>query len=137
MHGMTSSRPYLIRAIYEWLLDNNQTPYLLINAEHDGVSVPRQFIHEGQIILNVSPTATRGLTMSNENIVFSARFGGKLMDVYVPISATLSIYSKENGLGMSFQEERSTEEIKDKANTEARPPLKPDPGKRPKLTIVK
>jgi len=142
MNDMTSSRPYLIRAIYEWLLDNGQTPYLLINTEYNGVVAPKQFVRDGKIVLNISPNAVHNLAMSNDEIVFGARFGGKLMEIYVPTPAVLSIYSKENGLGMNFQEEKAKEsskmpESKEQTTAETRPPAKPDVSKRPKLTIVK
>lgn len=142
MQGMTSSRPYLIRAVYEWLLDNDQTPYLLINAEHEKVVVPKQFVREGQIVLNINPSAIRDLAISNEEIVFSARFGGKLMEIYVPTTAVLSIYSKENGLGMAFHDENTvqtatTEESKTPVVAAAQTTAKPNVSKRPKLTIVK
>lgn len=138
MTGMTPSRPYLIRAIYEWLIDNGHTPHLLIDAEYAKVIVPRQFVHEGRIVLNVHPNAVRHLVIGNDEIIFSARFSGKSMEVYIPPSAILSIYSKENGLGMAFQQEANNmENAENQAEPTPAVPPKPEAGKRPKLTVVK
>jgi stringent starvation protein B len=127
---MTSNRPYLIRAIYEWIVDNGQTPHLLVDASGDQVVVPRQFVKEGRIALNVSPTAVRNLEVGNDQIVFGARFGGMAMEVFVPPSAVLGIYAKENGRGMLFPQEGA------EAEDEPEPPT-PGGGRRPKLTVVK
>lgn len=102
---MTSNRPYLIRALYDWLVDNNLTPHLLVDAARDEVVVPKQFVEEGRIVLNVTPTAVRGLELGNDYITFNARFGGAPMDVVVPPDAVLGIYARENGRGMLFPEE--------------------------------
>jgi len=133
MAGMTSNRPYLIRALYEWIVDNNQTPHLLVDASGDQVVVPQQFVKEGRIVLNIGPNAVRGLEMSNDLIVFGARFGGMSMEVLVPPSAVLGIYAQENGRGMLFpQDDPETDE----ADEEPEPPT-PGGGRRPKLTLVK
>ncbi|MCE8002590.1 ClpXP protease specificity-enhancing factor [Billgrantia ethanolica] len=102
---MLSSRPYLARGLYEWLLDNEQTPYIVVDAEQPGVSVPRQFVQNGQIVLNVGPTAVRDLHIENDAIYFGARFGGQPMQVVVPMPALVAIYAKENGVGMVFGHE--------------------------------
>ncbi|MCE8023616.1 MULTISPECIES: ClpXP protease specificity-enhancing factor [Halomonadaceae] len=102
---MLSSRPYLARGLYEWLLDNEQTPYIVVDAEQPGVSVPRQFVQNGQIVLNVGPTAVRDLHIENDAIRFHARFGGQPMQVVVPMPALVAIYAKENGVGMVFGHE--------------------------------
>jgi len=102
---MLSSRPYLARALYEWLLDNDQTPYIVVDAERDGVQVPGQFVQNGQIVLNIAPTAVRDLLMDNEGITFSARFGGQPMQVIVPSEALIALYARENGVGMVFGHE--------------------------------
>ncbi|MCE8011269.1 ClpXP protease specificity-enhancing factor [Billgrantia desiderata] len=102
---MLSSRPYLARGLYEWLLDNEQTPYIVVDAEQPGVSVPRQFVQNGQIVLNVGPTAVRDLQIENDAIYFGARFGGQPMQVVVPMPALVAIYAKENGVGMVFGHE--------------------------------
>ena len=102
--SMTSQRPYLIRAIYEWIVDNELTPYILIFAHGDNVQVPQEYVNkDGQLVLNVAPRAVSDLLMDNESISFSARFGGLARDIYVPCSAVLCIYAKENGQGMVFE----------------------------------
>ena len=102
---MNSSRPYLMRAIYEWIVDNGMTPYLLVNAEHPHVVVPVEHVNNGKIILNVAPEAVQELNMAGEEVSFNARFSGKPMSVSVPISAALAIYARENGRGMVFNED--------------------------------
>ncbi|MDM8566206.1 ClpXP protease specificity-enhancing factor [Candidatus Halobeggiatoa sp. HSG11] len=108
---MTSIQPYLLRAFYDWIVDNSLTPHMLVNAEHKDVAVPQQYIENGQIILNVSPTAVQNLLLDNEWVSFSARFSGQPFSVYVPITAVLGIYAKENGKGMFFQDEKSEKPI--------------------------
>lgn len=125
--SMTSSRPYLLRAIYDWIVDNDLTPYLLVNAEQEGVEVPVQYVEKGKIVLNVSPRAVQALDLANERISFSARFAGRPMEVSVPISAALAIYAKENGQGMIFTDEDDGGE----------PPPTPDKPNRPQLKVVK
>ncbi len=129
---MTQSRPYLLRAIYDWLIDNDQTPYLLVDAEADDVTVPLEHIQDGKIILNISLTATRDLDLSDEAVTFSARFSGKPMMVYVPMSAALALYSKENGRGMMFPDEVGDDDsiISDSKIEKSEPP------KKPHLTLV-
>lgn len=102
--GMTSNRPYLIRAIYDWIVDNAFTPYLLVNAEYLGVEVPQEFVTAGRIVLNISPNACRGLLLENHRILFTARFGGIATQVTLSPGAVLAIYAKENGRGMEFDE---------------------------------
>jgi stringent starvation protein B len=114
--SVTPTRPYLVRAIYEWINDNALTPYLLINAEENGVFVPQQYIKDGQIVLNIAPHAVQQLLMDNDSVGFSARFGGVSQQVYVPIRAIMGLYARENGQGLFFdaseypaeQEEEST-----------------------------
>jgi stringent starvation protein B len=100
--SMTFSRPYIIRALYEWILDNECTPYVLVNAMADGVEVPQQYVKNGQIVLNVSPIAVMDLLLTNEAMQFNGRFAGMPMDIFVPMSAVMGIYAKENGQGMIF-----------------------------------
>jgi stringent starvation protein B len=127
---MTSQKPYLIRAIYDWILDNQNTPYLLVNTTFDGVQVPYEYINDNKIILNIEPDAVRNFHADNEWISFSARFSGKPMELFIPIAAVLAIYGKENNEGMFFTDE------------EISPPTPPNklssPKKsRPGLKIVK
>jgi len=102
---MTVTRPYLIRAIYEWIVDNGCTPYLVINAEYPDVAVPVQYVEEGKIILNISPTAVQGLRLANDRIEFKARFSGIPTHVFVPVLSVVAIYARENGRGMVFNDE--------------------------------
>ena len=125
---MTTSRPYLIRAIHEWILDNDMTPHLLVDMEGDGVDVPAQQGQNGKIVLNISPNAVEGLVLGNDAIGFSARFGGIGTEVYVPVESVLAIYAKENGRGMVFNENGDEGGPDDNG---------PKPGKRPALKIVK
>jgi stringent starvation protein B len=106
---MTSSRPYLIRALYEWIIDNHLTPHLLVNAQLPNVSVPLQYVREGRIVLNVGPSAVEDLLLANDAITFSARFDEGIKHIYVPVHAILAIYASENGRGMFFSEEDEAE----------------------------
>lgn len=105
MMNMTSNKPYLIRAIYEWIVDNDLTPYILVNAEYPGVEVPQEHVSNGKIVLNISPQACRGLHLDNDKVVFTARFSGLTVQIVVVPAAILAIYAKENGRGMEFGEE--------------------------------
>ena len=100
--SMTTHRPYLVRALNEWILDNNCTPYILVNAFEKNVEVPQGYVKDGQIVLKISPVAVQGLVISNQGIEFNGRFGGIPTHVYVPTAAVLGIYAKENGQGMIF-----------------------------------
>lgn len=137
MAQMSSSRPYLVRALYEWILDNQCTPYLLVNAEYPDTVVPDSFVEGGQIVLNVSPSAIRHLEMDNDKISFDGRFGGRPQQVWLPAQAIMAIYARENGQGMVFEIEPVTpppEDDKDgtdDARTEAKP------SGRPSLKVVK
>lgn len=102
---MTSSRPYLIRALHEWVVDNGMTPHILVNAEMEGVSVPHQFIENGKIVLNISPSSVVGLELGNEYVSFNARFSGSPTDIFLPVTAVVAIYARENGQGMVFGED--------------------------------
>jgi stringent starvation protein B len=131
-NSMTSSRPYLIRALSEWILDNDMTPHIVVDAQHEDVVVPTQYVENGKIVLNVSPTAVRDLQVSNETLSFSARFSGQAMDVYMPIMAVLAIYARENGQGMVFADDESTPPSPDKPTSNAT-----DKKNRPNLKLVK
>ena len=124
---MISNRPYLIRAVNEWLLDSQCTPHLLVNAEAPGVDVPQEHNQEGQIVLNIGPQAVEGLRITNEEITFLARFSGVSRLISLPISAVMAIYAKENGRGMMFNE--ADEPEPDDSG--------PKPATRPSLKVVK
>ncbi|MCK4103301.1 ClpXP protease specificity-enhancing factor [Acinetobacter radioresistens] len=100
--NLSPTRPYLARAIYEWICDNQLTPHLLVNATHPQTIVPEQFVQDGQIVLNIAPHAVHQFHMSNEAITFSARFSGVSRELYVPIEAVLGLYARENGQGLFF-----------------------------------
>lgn len=99
--GSTSTRPYLIRALYEWCTDNGLTPYLAVQVD-DSVQVPREYVKDGEIVLNVSFDATSGLEIGNEVVSFSARFAGKPRELMIPVGRVIAIYARENGQGMAF-----------------------------------
>jgi stringent starvation protein B len=127
---MTSLKPYLIRSLYEWIVDNRLTPHLLVNAEDNNAILPLQFAENGKIILNIRPEAVQGLSLGNEIIEFNARFSGKAMHLVVPVPAVLAIYAKENGKGMIFDPED------DSSDPESDSSLKKPSGK-PNLRIIK
>lgn len=102
---MTSNRPYLIRALFDWIVDNNLTPHVIVDAEHDLSAVPRQYVNDGRIVLNISPSAVVNLNLANDFISFNARFGGQPTDVSFATSAVLGVYARENGQGMLFADE--------------------------------
>jgi stringent starvation protein B len=133
---MRSNRPYLLRALYEWIIDNQLTPYILINAEMPGVDVPRQYVEDGKIILNIAADAVQNLHISNQAVEFDASFSGKPINVYAPIKAVLAIYARENGRGMVFNEEEEETDggIASNAMQPGKHTHKP---RKPKLTIVK
>jgi stringent starvation protein B len=127
-----SRRPYLLRAMHEWISDSNQTPHIVVDASMEGVEVPRQYVQGGKVILNVSSNATSMLSLGNDVVRFRARFGAATYDVSVPIGAVLGIYARETGQGMIFSE----------ADTPPQPPTPPSEpaptpgdGKRAKPTL--
>jgi len=125
---MTSYRPYLIRALYDWIVDNTMTPHILVNASIPGVEVPSQHIRNGQIVLNLSPSAVAQLDLGNDAITCNARFGGKPQNLHIPTPAVLAIYARENGQGMAFG---------DIPGGDDEPPSPATPDTRPKLRVVK
>ena len=160
---MNSSRPYMLRALYEWIVDNDCTPYILVDANHAGVAVPPGYSADGQIVLNTAPAAVRDFTMDNQAISFEARFSGAPFSLYVPITAVLAIYARENGQGMFFDAQSDllsdedsakpvdvtkatespvalhsvpTETVKDEEGDDDEPPTPPTGG-RPSLRVVR
>lgn len=127
---MTSSKPYLVRALYEWILDNDTTPYILVDTGSDQVLIPPGIANDGKVVLNLAPQAIQNLEMTNEHVSFSARFNGVAEDIYCPIGSLLAIYARENGEGMMFPaEEADAEPDFDKPDDE-----KP---KGPTLKVIK
>lgn len=137
---MNSSRPYLVRALYEWIVDNDCTPHMLVNSDYPKVQVPAGFASDGPIVLNVSPTAVRQLHMDNEAVSFEGRFGGVPHTLYVPIAAILGVYARENGQGMVFDLEEPLEADDEVEPDDDGPPPgsePPRPTGRPSLKVVK
>ncbi|WP_239923553.1 ClpXP protease specificity-enhancing factor [Agaribacterium haliotis] len=132
-NSMTSSKPYMLRALYEWIVDNDCTPHIVVDAHREGVMVPQQYVNKnGEIVLNIAPGAVQHLSLENDACSFSARFSGVSHDIFVPSSALLGIYARENGRGMMFDAEVEPE-------PEPPKPAKPvpSPAKKPGLRLVK
>lgn len=128
--AMTSSRPYLIRALYEWIVDNGCTPHIVVNAMAKGVEVPQQYVNkDGQIVLNIAPRAVSALEMTNKAIKFSARFGGIPTNICVPCHAVMGVYARENGQRMMFESEPEPDNTPPDDNG--------GDGRRPSLRVVK
>lgn len=131
---MTSSRPYLVRAMYQWIADNGMTPHLLVDVSVDGVQVPAEHVQNGKIILNIAPMAISGLVLGDADITFGARFSGQSMSLNIPVDAVLAVYAKENGQGMMFSEDDGAVSSPDGDDD---PEPDPDKPKRPNLRVVK
>lgn len=139
---MTAQRPYLLRAVYEWLLDNGCTPHLVVDATQSFVEVPQEHIQDGKIVLNIHPDAVTAFSMDNEQLSFEARFGGKPRRIWLPMVAIIAIYARENGAGTVFDDEPALHqsvdaqeqgEIEDVTGDPAEKPVQ----KRPTLKVVK
>ena len=113
---LSPRRPYLLRAFYEWLLDNQLTPHLVVDVMMPGVNVPMEYARDGQIVLNIAPRAVGNLELSNDEVRFNARFGGVPRQVNVPLAAVLAIYARENGAGTMFEPEAAYDENADSFN---------------------
>ena len=122
---MRSNRPYLLRAFFDWIVDNDCTPYIVVNAHYPGVEVPQDFVTDGQIVLNIAPRAVTNFNMNHEIVQLSTRFSGMPIDIYVPVGAVVGIYAQENGQGMVFEPEDDSE------------PPPPVPPKGPKAVKTK
>ncbi len=127
---MTSSKPYLVRALYEWILDNDNTPYILVDISSDQVIIPSGIASDGKVVLNLAPSAIQHLEMTNEHVSFSARFSGVAENIYCPITSLMAIYARENGEGMMFPgEEPDADDDQPDENNK--------PAKGPTLTVIK
>ena len=145
--GMTSNRPYLLRALYEWIMDNGMTPHVLVDAETDGVDVPDHAIQKGKVVLNIANSATENMQMDNEAIEFKARFSGKPYPIYIPMQAVIAIYARENGQGMGFGMEPGADLLQAQVEAAleaggptppaASEPTKDEKPKKPGLRVVK
>ena len=141
--NLPPTKPYLIRAIHEWCCDNGFTPYVAVIVD-ERVRVPREFVRDGQIVLNVGYEATGHLSIANDGITFQARFGGVARDISLPIGNVSAIYAKENGAGMAFEPDGESTAESDSArlesptvvDTDPEPPPAPPAG-RPKLQRIK
>ena len=137
---MTSSRPYIVRAMYQWITDNGMTPHLLVDVSIDGVQVPTEHVQNGKIILNIAPMAIGSLVLGDDEITFSARFSGQSMSLFIPVDAVLAVYAKENGQGMMFTEDDGAVSSDDDSDHDPDDPGSgPDAkkAKRPSLRVVK
>lgn len=117
--------------MYQWIVDNGMTPYLLVDAENEDSILPPEHIREGKIVLNIAPTAVQSLKLGDDEITFNARFSGKSMSIYVPLQAVLAVYARENGQGMMFTDE--DEDLQAGPDGEDPDPDKP----KPNLRVVK
>ncbi len=134
----TSTKPYLIRALYEWCVDNGLTPHLMVAVDSNTL-VPMGYVKDGEIVLNVNYSATKNLLIENEAITFSARFNGVSSNIYIPMGAVKGIFARESGQGMFFEPEPTTSEqsgSKQASAPEDEPPQPPPKG-RPSLRVVK
>jgi stringent starvation protein B len=132
MTTTSSTKPYMVRAIHEWCLDNGFTPHLLVVVSGQ-TRVPMGYVKDGEIVLNINYTATKDLQLGNQDITFSARFGGVSQNIYVPIDAVKGIFARESGQGMFFE----VQEISENAQSTAETSKKSNEIKKPTLTIVK
>lgn len=136
---MTPTKPYLVRAFYEWIADNDCTPHVVVNAEIPGVDVPLEYVENGQIVLNVSMMAVQSLSLDNDSISFKAKFDGVSKHVFIPMHGVMAIYAKENGRGMVFPEEELDDDDPppENKNLKLNKPSKKNKSGKPHLTIVK
>jgi stringent starvation protein B len=132
-----SRRPYLLRAMHEWIIDSGHTPHVIVDALRTGVEVPAAYVKDGKIVLNLSSTATQRLQLTNESIEFDARFAGVVHRVHVPMQAVLGVYARETGEGMVFSEGDSDPTPPEAPAPSDRPSTTPGNGRRAKLTVVK
>ena len=131
---VTPQRPYLLRAMHEWMTDNGQTPHIVVDAGFDGVDVPQQHVQDGKIILNISYAATNNLEIGNDEVRLEARFGGSPHQVSVPVRAVLGIYARESGRGMIFSEEEFAAAAEEAQVREEKDSTEP---RKPHLKIIK
>ena len=138
MDQLISTKPYMLRAMHEWCVDNNLTPHLVVAVNHQ-TRVPMAYVKDGEIVLNINYGATKDLHIDNESIVFSARFGGVPQNIFIPMSAVKGIFARENGQGMFFEPEEPEDEeaASDDAEKSSNEVAKTQNNKKPTLTIVK
>jgi stringent starvation protein B len=137
---MISNKPYLLRALFEWILDNEWTPHLQVDAHYPGIQVPFEYAHEGVIVLNIHPNAVRNLQIDNEWIAFKARFNGIEQEVSFVPAAVMSIFARESGQGMPFPPEPypdATDHRPVGKASKSSDATRPDKSKKPHLSVVK
>jgi len=134
---MTSHRPYLLRALYEWIADNGMTPHILVDAQCPGVRVPPHTVKDGRVVLNIADRAVAKLELDNEAVRFTARFGGVSHPVYVPVSAVLAIYARETGQGMALPEDNAPAPPTDDDPSPDEPPSDDGPRRGAHLRVIK
>ncbi len=135
---MTSHRPYLLRALYEWIAENGMTPHLLVDATQQGVQVPPSAVKDGKVVLNIAARAVTRLELGNDAVTFSARFGGVSQSVMVPMPAVLAIYARETGQGMALPDDiASTDSDPDNLPPPSTPDDTPPTAKRSHLRVIK
>jgi stringent starvation protein B len=135
---MLSSRPYLLRAVHEWIVDSGLTPHLLVDADHPDLDVPESSIQEGRVVLNVSPSAVRDLIIDAELVTFVARFGGVSRAVSVPVAAVEAVYARENGRGMMFPtDEDGDDSTRSDREDASEDEAKADRRSKPNLKVIK
>lgn len=134
MSSMLAQRPYLLKALYNWIVDSECTPHIIVDATEVAVEVPQQFVEDGKIVLNIAPQSVVSFSMDDDAVAFNARFGGQPMQVYVPIFAIEGIYARENGAGTMFVAEPVYDALK---KSEAIQAEKVEKSKKPVFTIVK
>ncbi|MDX1460351.1 MAG: ClpXP protease specificity-enhancing factor [Xanthomonadales bacterium] len=128
---MTSNKPYLLRALYEWILDNDLTPHVIVDVTDESVEAPSEAVKDGKLVLNISPNATRDLVLGNDSVTFETRFSGRPYPIFLPIDSVMAIYARENGQGMMFARDAGSEDDSSGAETA---PRKSD---GPSLKVVK
>jgi stringent starvation protein B len=134
----TQQRPYFIRAMHEWMVDNGLTPHVVVDASHDGLTIPREYVENGKLVLNLSLTATRNLVIGNEYAELEARFGGVPRQLVIPMGAIIGIYARETGQGMVFTDDASASETSGEDSPSSPPDGDgPGRGKRPSLKVVR
>lgn len=134
---MLSVKPYMLKAIHQWILDNDWTPYLLVNTQVKSVQVPSEHIRDNRIVLNIAPQSIRGFQMDNDAVSFEARFSGRAQVVWVPIAAVEALYAKENGEGMSFEVDLHAEPVRPDSSSASRAEDKEPAAKVSHLKVIK
>ncbi len=135
--GMSPNRPYIIRALYEWITDNQLTPHVLVNAAIEGVEVPERAIQQGKVVLNIDPGAVENLDLGNDWLLFNTRFAGVKEAIRIPVDAVIAVYARENGQGMMFAQDG---DIESDSKTSIQSDMDDNgdtPPRKPHLTLIK